>query len=533
MNNQNNQDNQNNIGKLADKLIIPSVNGGYENPITKKVKLAITVLTVIMVIGIMLGTYGAATAIHVASITPDRQDEETLARAQQAEDYVPQIDKEMQEFAEKKGKDSTLNMFQDTNAGKIKMEVSPSSAKGRNGTGSTGAEGSDGADGSGKTDGTAATKGDNPFQVFDGKDGVGVASKEGSKLADIRNQFAKNNFGNGGRSSFGGDNASSGNVGGNSGSDAPDLSSMQGIVGGMGGNPRSGKGGKLVASSKGGSFNHRSAERIGHRKGVKAISQAKEINQLAGSAVNAKASESRTIMDQAWEGTAVGGDAQQQIDASDLLPGDKAEMPSGEKPGYRPHGGGGRNVNPEIPEVETPTNTTPWQKEILAIQIMFTAALSLLAVAAAFGSSQIGKIVAIGIAATATAACAACVALAIVLMTKYNQKKLGGMWLALCGAGMAACAVAAIAGIAAYKGAIGGLMGTLAAHVKAIMIAVGVVGGLAGGIGGSFANNLADEDEAKKYCKEHKDSSECKIDVKTSSLPYELRGLPSDDVLQG
>lgn len=532
MNNQNNQDNQNNTGTLADNLIIPSVNGGYENPITKKVKLAITVLTVIMVIGIMLGTYGAATAIHVASITPDRQDEETLARAQQAEDYVPQIDKEMQEFAEKKGKDSTLNMFQDTNAGKIKMEVSPSSAKGRNGTGSNGAEGSDGADGSGKTDGTAATKGDNPFQVFDGKDGVGVASKEGSKLADIKNQFAKNNYGNGGRLNFGGGNAASGNVGGNSTSDAPDLSSAKGLIDGVGGNPKFGKGGKLVASSKGANVNHVKAERIGHRKGTRSIAQAKEMNQMIATATDANASNARTIMDQAWEGTASGGDADQQVDASDLLPGDKAEMPSGEKPGYNPRGGGS-HVDPKIPDVEMPTNATPWQKEILAIQIMFTAALSLLAVAAAFGSSQIGKIVAIAIAATATAACAACVALAIVLMTKYNQKKLGGMWLALCGAGMAACAVAAIAGIAAYKGAIGGLMGTLAAHVKAIMIAVGVVGGLAGGIGGSFANNLADEDKAKEYCKEHKDSSECKIDTKTSSLPYELRGLPSDDVLLG
>ena len=148
--------------------------------------------------------------------------------------------------------------------------------------------------------------------------------------------------------------------------------------------------------------------------------------------------------------------------------------------------------------------------------------MAVLGIAAFISDTQVGKPIAIGMAATALAASMACLGLAITLMAKYGQNKLGGMWVGICTAGIGACAAAVAAGVAAYKGATAGLMGFLASHVKTIMILIGVVGGIGSSIGMSQGMNLVDKDKAKEYCKTHQDNSGCKIDdkYKVSSNKY-------------
>ena len=120
------------------------------------------------------------------------------------------------------------------------------------------------------------------------------------------------------------------------------------------------------------------------------------------------------------------------------------------------------------------------------------------------------------------------VGLAITIMSKYKQAELGGMWLGICGAGLAACAVAAVAGIAAYKGAQTGVMGFLAAHIKAILLIMALAGGIGSAVAGSQGTDLADKDKAKQYCKDHPDDSTCKSQLEEYKKKYNVSMLGAD-----
>ena len=183
---------------------------------------------------------------------------------------------------------------------------------------------------------------------------------------------------------------------------------------------------------------------------------------------------------------------------------------------------------PSIPDVSDMLDVTPWSKELDAIRYLFLGSMVLLGIAAAIADTQYGKPIAIGMAITAAAACAAGVGLAITIMAKYKQSALGGMWLGICGAGVAACAVAAVAGVAAYKGAQGGVMGFLAAHVKAILMILAVVGGVGSSVGMSLDTKTVDKDKAKQYCKDHPDNSSCKDQMEEYKKNYNISLLQID-----
>ena len=143
-------------------------------------------------------------------------------------------------------------------------------------------------------------------------------------------------------------------------------------------------------------------------------------------------------MDAAWEGTTGDSEATETLDAEGLDYGQGMVVDPGSKkdkdptPGITPE-----HNTPSIPDVSDMLDVTPWSKELDAIRYMFLGAMALLGIAAAIADTQYGKPIAIGMAITAAAACAAGVGLAITIMAKYKQSALGGMWLAICGVGVA------------------------------------------------------------------------------------------------
>ena len=114
--------------------------------------------------------------------------------------------------------------------------------------------------------------------------------------------------------------------------------------------------------------------------------------------------------------------------------------------------GGNKNIDSKKDEKPcfdkniVPADITPWKSEFKAMFGLFAASLSLLFLAGMFTGfagliyPTAGKI-GLGLAIAAAAGFIAALALAIVIMTKYGQKALGGMWVALSAIGLALCAL--------------------------------------------------------------------------------------------
>ena len=244
--------------------------------------------------------------------------------------------------------------------------------------------------------------------------------------------------------------------------------------------------------------------------------QAQDINAEGQAAVNADTpSDARGIGNTAWDnagknaGTSVG---EGTVNPSDLDEHEKQEHNTGFH-------------NPQfVPDVSETKDVTPWKAESKALKYLFMGAMLLLSTAAVLADTPKGKAIAITLSSIAIAASIAAVGLALTIMFKYGQYAYGGMWLAVAGAGLAACAVACIAGTKAYNAAKTNAQATINVYLKVILTLFGLGGTFLANTIGNEAEGYIDKDAAKKYCTENKDHAGCK----TSTLPYELRDIPAE-----
>ena len=244
--------------------------------------------------------------------------------------------------------------------------------------------------------------------------------------------------------------------------------------------------------------------------------QAQDINAEGQAAVNADTpSDARGIGNTAWDnagknaGTSVG---EGTVNPSDLDEHEKQEHNTGLS-------------NPQfVPEVSETKDVTPWKAESKALKYLFMGAMLLLSTAAVLADTPKGKAIAITLSSIAIAASIAAVGLALTIMFKYGQYAYGGMWLAVAGAGLAACAVACIAGAKAYNAAKTNAQATINVYLKVILTLFGLGGTFLANTIGNEAEGYIDKDAVKSYCKDHADSDGCK----TSALPYELRSIPAE-----
>ena len=245
--------------------------------------------------------------------------------------------------------------------------------------------------------------------------------------------------------------------------------------------------------------------------------QAQDIEAAEQAAANADTpSEARNIGNAAWDG------------ANNSAPG----TTSGEGliDPQNVSGSGNQDNAPQtptdsdVPEPSESKDVTPWKAESKALKYLFMGAMLLLSTAAVLADTPKGKPIAITLASIAIAASAAAVGLALTIMFKYGQYAYGGMWLAVAGAGLAACAVACIAGAKAYNAAKTNAQATINVYLKVILTLFGLGGTFLANTIGNEAAEYVDKDAAKKYCTENKDHAGCK----TSTLPYELRSIPAE-----
>lgn len=292
--------------------------------------------------------------------------------------------------------------------------------------------------------------------------------------------------------------------------------------------------GKVLAMSKASRAGSVGTMRAGARKARGAYAQAHAIGAMMSraSAGSINYDAARSIADAAWEGTTADGEATETLSGSGLDSG--AGMTVSPIGGSGSVSGGSSNTdfNPSPSyEVNAAVSDTPWEGTLNTIQTLFGIAMGLIALAAVFAEIKPwGYIVTAVLAGVAAILSAAAVALSIIIMTKYKQSGLGGLWLAVCGVGMLGCIAAAAGGVGAATSATTGLLATLANGLTALCTILGVVGGLGVGLVGSLGNKAINSDKAQEYCQKHKDADGCHStqtqNNTTSYLPYELSDSP-------
>lgn len=426
-----------------------------------------TVLTVALVAGI--GAFGLMSGSNMGSDMPNSAT--MMASAQEAQNYVPAIERANAENAGK----SSIGMFNDTNRGAVKFDVDPTL----------------------NVKGSASEAEDSGFAEM-GEYDTDTDAAEFGDAENIASEAAEESGATLNASGFG-------NLGTSADTSARTLNT--GSTGKL--NPtakfqarkfKSVKEGQALAFKGAKRAQKRSASAVGARRGKKAFGQAKFMNNMMKSAAaSSNYATSRATMDAAWEGTASGGDASNTLDAGALTEGEGMTFGA---TGSSLSGSNNSNFNTDgssyVPEVSDAVDDTPWQKDLQTLQKCLMAGLAMLGVAALLVelANKVSfpplvaalRIAAAVMIAAALVLAAVAVAKSIALMTKYQQKKLGGIWLLISGVTFAGIAIVAFtAGKAAIK-ASSAALAELAASIssmKAWILGGCLVGGLAMGLAGS------------------------------------------------
>lgn len=453
----------------------------------------------------VMGVAGMTYMSRNADMGGASNSETMMASAQEAEAYVPAIQRSE---AANEGK-SSLGMFNETNKGSISFDIDPTLNNKNKGADSANYDENAGGYGDGL--GSASSAEAMAAEAMAGAAGESPALNS-SNLS----------------SSFGDKSSRSMNMGSSAPKLKPTFKSMASNNFKPMGNIKSGKGGQALAMSKANKASTVGTRAAGSRSGARGTRHhARAMLAKMRESVGARNYEaSRATADAAWEGTTSEGEAAETIEAGGLGDGDAMTVdPLGTG---APDDVNGKYATPNASDFNVDTgieDLTPWQGELTAIQLLFSGALAVIAIAAAGAQMGWWGYIVYGImAAVAAAMCAAAAVLAGIIMFKYKQYALGGMWLGIATIGLVGCILAAIGGIGAASAAEGAVLTGLQASCYAIGMILGVTGGLLTGVASMVGDKTVDADAKKEYCKNHPD--DCKVETNTSSLPYELSDSP-------
>ena len=480
-------------------------------------KLVSTLVTVAILGG--AGMVYMAGNSNIGGDTPDS--EMMMASAQEAANYVPA----MQRSEEANEGKSSIAMFNETNKGAVKFDIDPT-LNNKNGKNADGTEDIDGADGIGGADYDA-----------DGLTDSGAAEMAEGAMSSAAEAAGLNNSNL--STSFGNDKSSkSMNMGGN----GPRLKTTFKPMANL--KPMTKfKNNKALAYSKGKQAKKVSATRVGSRGGARALNQARAMNNmLRTAATTSNFTTARSMADAAWEGTTGDGESTETLDAGGLGEGEgmTVEPLSMGSLNSGSYGKDPTNWNDIPVDNNNKINVTPWQSELTALQICITVAMGLLTAAALLWDaakaampwgSVLAAVVSCMLIAAALAAAAA-VTLSIILMTKYGQEALGGMWLGLSGASFLVCLAAVWGGFGCLQC---GVQGWLTAHMTAVCGIGALLAGIGSSVCGSFSEKTTDYDDARAFCEKNPSHDGCvsmpNTNTSKANTLYELSDTPINNVL--
>jgi len=233
--------------------------------------------------------------------------------------------------------------------------------------------------------------------------------------------------------------------------------------------------------------------------------KAGEINAAGKSAVQAKsAAEARNIGNEVWDGSAKGGgtpSSESEGKSFDIIGGNNEDSRIQDKPSTF-----------DKPESE---DITPWSTEVFTMLGLLSGAffmmmaLSMIISAACATHNPSKAIVATVMAGIAASMCAAALALAIVLIAKYKQTKLGTVWAIAATLAMTTCIAAAFAGINAYRNAATDTYATIVARFASIGSTLGGMFILVPAIAGLFVYTSETDKVMQEHCVTNPDYNGC------------------------
>ena len=239
--------------------------------------------------------------------------------------------------------------------------------------------------------------------------------------------------------------------------------------------------------------------------------KANEINASGQAAEQTQsATDSRAIDNAAWDSAQGGTSEDISSGKTDIIGGDSTVQNDEEKSTFD-------SINPE--------DVTPWKAELELIHQIVMYALSAMMVGAFILTAGERTVIGTAIIFAAAAACAVAMALSIVVMAKYKQYALGGLWLGICTLCTGMCVSAALCGIDEFKNA-----ATSTRHYMTTKIALFASLMAVGGMIGAFVSSNKTEETVQQQqrdaiCPQDPDNQICDKgdDGNTGSLPHYLR----------
>lgn len=242
--------------------------------------------------------------------------------------------------------------------------------------------------------------------------------------------------------------------------------------------------------------------------------KADEINASGQAAEQTQsATDSRAIDNAAWDSAQGGPSEDISSGKTDIIGGDSTVQNDEEKSTFD-------SINPE--------DVTPWKAELELIHQIVMYALSAMMVGAFIltaGERSARTVIGTAIIFAAAAACAVAMALSIVVMAKYKQYALGGLWLGICTLCTGMCVSAALCGIDEFRNA-----ATSTRHYMTTKIALFASLMAVGGMIGAFVSSNKTEETVQQQqrdaiCPQDSDNQICDKgdDGNTGSLPHYLR----------
>ena len=218
------------------------------------------------------------------------------------------------------------------------------------------------------------------------------------------------------------------------------------------------------------------------------------------------AEQSRNINDSSWSG------ANRSTSDSGMSVNSRVGIVGGNAPDSS------QTQQPSSFEPSEAEDITPWRTELNAIYGLFAGAMALLGVAALMMNRQAGYptvedsvrgAIGMALAATAAAACVAALSLSVIIMIKYKQYVLGGMWAALCTMGIVSGVAAAYAGYNHWRRFDHIMRSFITGYMNYIGLFLMLAGGVAGAAAAGVSEFIINDKHEKQYCAQHADNPKC------------------------
>lgn len=168
------------------------------------------------------------------------------------------------------------------------------------------------------------------------------------------------------------------------------------------------------------------------------------------------------------------------------------------------------SLNEKFAENGDDIQLRPWNREQQLVKKILLASMGLLVIASFLSISRMAGFVSITASLLSLIGCMSAAAFALMIITKYQQINLGGMWLSVAGGGFAGSSLSLLAGCAVRFNSKNEIMAYLGSHLRMVLAFAGISGILFADLVSETAEMSANLRKAAEYCVDNVSHDGCK-----------------------